>query len=617
LSSETTVGREPLQIVEIEQPACVETYGSSPCTAALGTTGTRKCYNTNRTCQDLDNYDASFTIFWRFALRHAVLPRDLYDSSAGVYVKTNPIPSLRSVSSVPTKLNIGGGGDSSSPLGTRSMVTIQLDDILWDDSVGDFYVDERPDGTAGDAFNPIDNGTFWTTFKARNPYYAGYIVRIYDGYHGQALGSMQKREYILERIDGPTNDRVTLTAKDPLRLADDKRAEFPKPSEIELISNISSTTQTAGIEVACVESELTDAFGNTGTDYYLRIEDEIIKYTGYANSGTNEWTLNSSGLARGALGTTAATHDGSVDPEKCQRVGRYDSLEVWNIVEDLLENHTSLDSSLINDTQWDTEGNAYLSPFVLDGTVAEPTPVIELIGELTEQCPFYIWWDERAQTIPLKAVRPPLGDAVEEITDETSIIAGTTSLKVNDEQRISRVIMYYQLKDPTKPEDNTGNYRKIQVQIDADAESSDQYNESRIRSIFSRWIQTSAQALQTTVRLLSRLRDAVETLEFRVDAKDRDIATADVLLVTTREVTDERGVSTPQQWQVIAAEEIVSGEVMRYSCQRFEFLGRFMLWADNAAPDYSAATDVQKEENGYWSDANGSPGSNEPGYQWV
>lgn len=615
MSDETTVGREPLQIVELEQPACAETYGVNPCDAVLGSTGTRKCYNTNKTCQDLVNYDGSFTIFWRFALRHAVLPRDLYAESSGVYIKTHPIPSLRSVSSVPTRLNVGGGGDSASPLGTRSKVTITLDDHPWDDSVGDFYVDQRPAGTAGDTYTPIDNGTFWTKFKARNPYYAGSIIRIYDGYHGQALGSMQKREYILERINGPTNDRVTLIAKDPLKLADNKRAEFPAPSEIELIANISTTVQTAGIEVSCVESELTNVYGNTGTDYYLRIEDEIIKYTGYANSGTNEWTL--SGVARGQLGTTAALHNGSVDPEKCQRVGRYDSLEVWNIVEDLLENHTSLDSTLINDTQWDTEGNAYLSPFVLDGTVAEPRAVIDLIGELTEQCPFYIWWDEREQTIPLKAVRPPLGDGVEEITDDTSIIAGSTSLKVDDEQRISRVIMYFQQKDPTKRDDDVGNYRKVQVQVDTDAESEEQYNENRIRSIYSRWIQTNAQALQTTVRLLSRLRDAVETLEFRVDAKDRAIATADVLLVTTREVTDDRGVASPQQWQVIAAEEVVSGEVMRYDCQRFEFLGRFMIWADNAAPDYSVATDTQKSENGYWAATNGSPGSNEPGYQWV
>jgi len=33
--SENTIGREPLQIIEIEQPLCSLEYGVSPCTAAL------------------------------------------------------------------------------------------------------------------------------------------------------------------------------------------------------------------------------------------------------------------------------------------------------------------------------------------------------------------------------------------------------------------------------------------------------------------------------------------------------------------------------------------------------------------------------------------------------
>ena len=63
--TETTPGREPVQIVEIVQPLCANTFGSAPCTA----TGTNdeKCYNTRATCLDTANYDGSSTLSLYFA----------------------------------------------------------------------------------------------------------------------------------------------------------------------------------------------------------------------------------------------------------------------------------------------------------------------------------------------------------------------------------------------------------------------------------------------------------------------------------------------------------------------------------------------------------------------
>jgi hypothetical protein len=613
MTDENTVGREPIQIVEILQPACVETYGSSPCTAALGVTGENKCFNTRRSCQDPANYDGSFTIYWRFARTSAILPRNEYAESSGVFIKTHPIPMVLNVSTVPTQANIGGSDKNTSIFGRRSSVTITLKDIPWDDSVGDFYVSERPAGTAGDTYNPIGRGTFWNKWKARNPYHTKLTIRIYEGYIGQALSAMQVREYVLDRVNGPTNDRVTLTANDPLRFADDKRAQFPKASDIHLVSGITAV-QFTNIEVASVESELTDAFGNTGTTRYLRIEDEILEYTGYANSGTNEWTL--SGVTREALGTTADSHDAG---EKCQRVGRYSALEVWNIAEDLLENHTDLDAAYINDTQWNTEGASFLSPYTLTATVAEPTAVSTLVGELMEQCAFFIWWDERNSTIPLKAIRPPLDDGVAEINDTSHILKDSGALREDNTQRISRVVVYYGQRDPTKSLTDIANYSTVKIRIDGDAESADQYDEIKNKKVWSRWLGTSAQATQTAVRLLGRLRDAVEIFEFRLDAKDRAIGVGDVLEITARQIVDFTGAEIPRRWQVISYEEIVPGEVVRYRTQTFEFYGRFWIWAPTSPPaDYDAATEAQREAMAFFADDDGTVGTNkDQGYQWV
>ena len=81
-----TIGRKPIQIVEIDMPRCTRTYGSLPCTAVLGTTGTKKCYNTKKTCQSVATYaDAPFTM--RFGQNQGGLPKDV-----------TVFPALRSVS---------------------------------------------------------------------------------------------------------------------------------------------------------------------------------------------------------------------------------------------------------------------------------------------------------------------------------------------------------------------------------------------------------------------------------------------------------------------------------------------------------------------------------------
>ena len=46
---EAVFGREPITIVELEQDTCGLRYGVAPCTAVLGLTGDRKCFNTRAT----------------------------------------------------------------------------------------------------------------------------------------------------------------------------------------------------------------------------------------------------------------------------------------------------------------------------------------------------------------------------------------------------------------------------------------------------------------------------------------------------------------------------------------------------------------------------------------
>ena len=108
-------------------------------------------------------------------------------------------------------------------------------------------------------------------------------------------------------------------------------------------------------------------------------------------------------MARGQLGTTAAAQSAN---SAAQRVGRYNLLNSWEVIYDLLTQHTDLPAQYIDLTQWASEASLYLDGFAVSATIHEPVAVETLCGEIMQQTSLYIWWDERLQTIPLKAVRP-------------------------------------------------------------------------------------------------------------------------------------------------------------------------------------------------------------------
>ena len=200
------IGREPITIVEIDQDFCALTYGVSPCAAALGVTGATKCFNGIASCQDTDNFTLSaLTLRFCTPIENTGLPKTL-----------TVIPSLKSVTTVPTRINIGAADLQASPLGQRARITAEFRDHPYHDRLVDPYAAERD-------YDAAARGTFWSKWLARNPYHQGRSLRVRDGYVGQSLAEMRVRHYVIERIDGPTRGVVKVIAKDPLKLLDDNR----------------------------------------------------------------------------------------------------------------------------------------------------------------------------------------------------------------------------------------------------------------------------------------------------------------------------------------------------------------------------------------------------------
>jgi hypothetical protein len=594
--SEANFNRRPVRLVELRQPRCRLRFGSAPCTAV----GDPKCYNTRTTCLDTPNYDPTgASIVWRFVDRATYLP-DLY-SESGENISTNAIPCLVSVQTQPTRINVAAGRDGESPFGVRSTIDVTMEDIAWDDHVGDFYVQDRA--------NP-KQGTFWAKWRARNAFTSQMTLTLYEGYAGQPVNEMQKRLFVLEKVDGPdASGSVRLHGVDPLQLADRRRALFPRPTRIILKSAINATT--TAISVFTGEANLTDSFGNTGATKFARIGREIISYTGQTlvDALSGEYILT--GVVRGALNTTAVNHNAN---ENIQRVGHYVNQAFWLVAYDLLTVHSRVPAQYINLAQWNIEGNTFISTFRATGTVTEPTAVSDILGELCQQGMFSIWWDERTQTIPMLAVRPPRGDPAE-LSDRDNILPGAT-LREDPNARFTRVLVYYGRRDPTQALTEVGNYARGQLRGDPDLELPETGGEVRTQIIYARWVVEDGLAIQLASRVLTRYRATPRYLTISLDAKDRAVRVGDILSISTRGVTDSEGNAQPVLWQVISENEIKPGETIVYDCQTYSFIGRFAVYMADGSPTYDMATDDQRKVGGWYANDSGRMSDGSRGYQY-
>jgi hypothetical protein len=256
-----TFTREPLQVVEIVQPLCNRTFGAGLC----GATGT-PCWNTDATCTFREALNLVDSITMRFVqpvayrvefgadymldedgewlLDEADLPLEVEGDMVSFNAGT-AIPALMGVSTAPTVLNVAAGNDDMSPLGLRAVAEVTIKDFPFNDIGFDPYLSSR-------SYDPLAQGSFWTKWLARNPYHTGYTLRVYDGYQGDALAGMIKREYSIEKIDA-SRSMVRITAKDILRRITDNALSAPALSNGALSADLTiggTSFQAAGAVIA-------------------------------------------------------------------------------------------------------------------------------------------------------------------------------------------------------------------------------------------------------------------------------------------------------------------------------------------------------------------------------
>jgi hypothetical protein len=599
---------DPVTIVEIDRDICSLVYGVGPCTA----TGT-PCYNTWATCQ-IKPVFAVTTQVMRFVKPRADIPMAL-----------DAIPSVRSTTTSPTELNVGDVDASSGPLGKRAQATVSFEDHPYSDALTDPYVATR-------SLNPFESGTFWTKLKARWPIAKGRSLRIIDGliskkdteiilleqgdflltesgdqivyaiYQPEVFYEVV-REYLIDAIDGPNSSGiVTVRAVDPLRMLDDKTSQAPKQSTGYLSEDINNGSTQTYINV--VGANISD-YPASGT---LRIESELITYTDRTSSNG---TITFTGITRGTDGSTAKEHKAESRVQTCVR---YTNQNAWEVAKSLIEIYAPSAYGYIDQAQWSAEATQWLDGFIVSGLISEPTGLNTLLAELCRDAQFFIWWDERLQKILLKAVRPPTETPVQ-FNEEANILAGSQSIKTAPNERVSQLWYYYEPADLSKKVDAEDNYRKVRIRIDSESEGVREYDERAVKKIYSRWVRTDSIVIAITTRIIARYRDDPLYLTISVDAKDRSTWTADVVDVSSRLQTNTEGLPLTRRYQVVSAQEVQPGAVIKYVLQTYDFTAKYAYWMAIDAPIFSLATDEEKALGAWWSDDAGLI-SGESGYEW-
>lgn len=574
-----TLGRNPVQIVEIDLPKCTRTYGVAPCAAVLGTTGIRKCYNTIATCQDTANF-LSTSLTLRFGKNQGGLPK-----GQTIY------PALISVSTRAGRVNLSGIDPKRSPLGQRARITVTLQDFTDSESYIDPYRAQRVSGAAqadGIGYVPQERGTFFAKVKARWPYYLGRSLRVLEGYEGDALASMRTRSYVVTEWDGPNAAGVvTITAKDVLDLADDNKAQAPRASRGKLAAALTASATSFSIVPAGIGAE----YAASG---YIAIGREVMSFTRSSDTFT---------VTRGQFGTTAAAASASDLVQQCLV---YTKQPADVIIKDLLTTYAGVSAAYIDTATWAAETERWLGGTMFTAIVTKPEGVATLIGELCQHG-IMVWWDEVAQEIRLKLNRPlDLDETFVAINDEKHIIEGTAEIADAVEERASQVHFWHGIIDPTGSVTDGANFRKLVIGSALDLEADNFYGESRIKEIFSRWFGTSGDDANASVivdRLIARYKYTPVNFSAELDVKDlASIDLTTLVEVSTRLMTDDTGAVEGRPMQILHREELRPGSRFRIEAQTFPQSARFGFIMADAANAYGSATASEKARGCYIAD---------------
>lgn len=537
------LGRELIEVIQIGQDYCQKEYGVT-CDASLATGG-RKCFHTRATCQDPANYERG--ILWiNFCSNQASIPRDAYYH-----------PFIRKVKVTPGAINPGGASRILSSLGRRAVIDVDFIDAPSPDRVVDPYQAERISGGAqadGVGYDPFERGTFWSKWRARNPFYLGRPIRRISGYLVDGLIEDSITEtFFITGFSGPAaGGSVRITGKDILSQISNEKAVAPALSSGKLV---------AGIDDNATSVTLTP----TG------IGDEEYTASGIATMGDETVTFTRSGdtftIVRGQRGTTPDSHDSGT----LFQVGlEFTSQRPDDIQYTLLSEYGGIAGEYLDTAGWEAEVDDHLQR-LYSRTITSPTGIAKLISELSENVGYNTWWDQRTNLLKMRAWRAAEDETIYELDRSRHFVKDSVTITDLHDQRVSDVVVWYGVRDPNGDLTDTKNYLAAEAAIDVDVSSAAQNGAKSIRHIFGKWIPATggAIALELAQRVLAMYKQVPQEVKFSLDAKDRDIWVGSFARLRWRNVVDDAGEVRPFNVQVIRANEASPGHRLSYTAHSY------------------------------------------------
>lgn len=568
--------REPIVWVEIDVDQCTLTYGNSPCTAVLGTTGEIKCFNTFKTCQDKDNYDLG-SLTYKFYMPQSNLPKE-----AGAF------PCLQSVSESSGEVNIAGTNPDVKGLGRREKITFTCKDFAYGDQYTDKYASERKSGAAqfsGVGYDPASRGTFFGKLRARWPYYAGRACRVNEAYFdGGVLSEIVTRHYILTDMEFDIQgETASFEAKDILTLLDDKNAVCPAVNNGEL------------------SADLTDG-GTSFTLLPTGIGDEEYETSGRIIIGSEIMSFTRSGdvmtiTERGLSGTEVSSHS---EGDSVQQTFRVDDRRIEKVIRDIIRDFGNVPSGFIPFSEWTAEADRWAPSLNLTAEITKPTGVNKLITEIV-QLGVSVWWNRQEQEVGFKVNRPPDEDTVFDFNDQANI--RSIEIDDRDDKRLTDIYFYSDIKSPIERPDDGDSYKRARGIVDADARSANEFNDSKIRQVYIRWLGAGNDSLIRIIgkRLLNRFRWSPSFYTFRV-TYDPDLELTDVIRVNSRIHQDETGENQNKLMQAVSIRYDKPKHEMVVTAQTYQFDQKYAKIAPNSTPVYTSASDSEKLNYAFFAD---------------
>lgn len=377
-------------------------------------------------------------------------------------IRFEAIPSLLGVAVTPAAV------DPGVSIGVRASVSVSIRDFQHNIGGSSFHT-----------------GSFFGKLRAHRSSLQGLPLRVIRGEAGQDIDDMVTEHFVIESLARSSGDRVTIVAKDILKLADGDRAQAPAVSNGRLATGIDDDDTNVDLAPAGIGDAEYPASGkgNIGGS-------EIVSFTRSGDTLT---------LTRAQSGTQAQDHDAD---ETFQLVLEYDGESPADLVYDLLTNYTDIDSSWLPLSEWQEDIDEYIGR-LYSAEIAEPTPVKDLLNELIEQTGLVMWWDSVNQKVRLKSLRPVTGGR---LVDASEMMADSFSFKEQPNKRVSEVWTYFALRNPLEQLDDTQNYRSVLVTPDPDPGD---YEQPAIKKVYSRWIAINNRPAASRLNslLLSRYKD--------------------------------------------------------------------------------------------------------------